>query len=98
MKLSDLAKKPQLVEMTLDDTDIVKEFGETITFWTWDRQPMESFLKLTNIDKNSTSSIFEAVKSLVLDENGKPVLDDEKTLPTKVLMAVVGKVVEGLGK
>lgn len=98
MKLSELAKKPQLVRVTLDDQDIVTEFGEVIEFWTWDRQPMDTFLKLASLDQNNTASVIEAVRGLVLDETGAPVITGENTLPTKVMMRVITAVVESLGK
>lgn len=98
MKLSELAKKPQLIKVTISDQDIVEEFGEPLEFWTWDRQPMDVFLKLAAIDQTNTASVIDAVRGLVMDEAGKPVLDKEVTLPTKVLMRVITTVVENLGK
>jgi hypothetical protein len=98
MKLSQLAGKPQLIQIELDDEDTVKEFGEPLEFWTWDRQPMATFLKLAAVDAGNPSSIIESVKTLVLDEEGKEILTGDATLPTKVMMRVISKVVEGLGK
>ena len=98
MKLSQIAKKPKLIEITIDDADIVEEFGEALTFWTWDRQPMDVFLKLAAIDQKNTASVIEAVRELILNEDGTPVLTGEDSLPTKVLMRVIVTVVESLGK
>ena len=98
MKLQDLAKKPVLIEITIDDEDIVKEFGESISFWTWDRQPMDVFLKLASIDQKDTNSLVEAVRNLILDEAGKPIITKDAVLPTKVLMKVITTVVDKLGK
>jgi hypothetical protein len=98
MKLSDLAKKPQLVKVIIEDEDIVKEFGEPLEFYTWDRQPMNTFLKLASVDQTNTASIFDAVRELVLNEDGTPVLSGEVSLPTMVMMRVITRVVEGLGK
>lgn len=98
MKLSQLAGKPQLIQIALDDEETIKEFGESLEFWTWDRQPMATFLKLASVDAGNPSSIIESVKTLVLDEEGKEILTGEVTLPTKVMMRVISKVVDGLGK
>jgi hypothetical protein len=98
MKLSEVAKKPQLIEVTIDDEDIVAEFGEPLVFHTWDRQPMDTFLKLAAIDPNNYASVIDAVKSLVLNEEGRAILSQDNSLPTKLMMRVIGKVVEGLGK
>jgi hypothetical protein len=98
MKLSEIAKKPRLIEVTINDADIVEEFGEALTFWTWDRQPMDVFLKLAAIDQSNTASVIEAVRELILNEDGTQVLTGEESLPTKVLMRVIVSVVESLGK
>jgi hypothetical protein len=98
MKLSDIAKKPQLIEVTIADEDIVAEFGEALTFWTWDRQPMDVFLKLASVDQSNTTSVIAAVRDLILNEQGEPILVGEVSLPTKVMMRVITSVVESLGK
>lgn len=98
MKLSELAKKPQLVKIVMEDEDTVKEYGEPLEFYTWDRQPMDVFLKLAAIDQRDSNSIIEAVRNLILDENGKPVIDGEVTLPTRIMMRVITTVVEQMGK
>jgi hypothetical protein len=98
MKLSELAKKPQLIKISMDDEDIISEFGEALEFWTWDRQPMDVFMKLANVNSDNAGSIIEAVRQLVLDETGHPVLTTDAMLPTKVMMRVLTRVVENLGK
>lgn len=98
MKLSQIAAKPQLIMVSIDDEDIVKEFGEPIEFWTWDRQPMDVFLKLASVDSTNAGSIIDTVRDLILDEKGKPVLNNDVSLPTKVMMRVITKIVEMLGK
>jgi hypothetical protein len=98
MKLSTLAAKPQLIEITLDDEAIVAEFGEPVVFYTWDRQPIGVFIKLSNINEEKEVGIFEIIRKLILDEEGKEILIDENTLPTSVLMKAITKVTELLGK
>jgi hypothetical protein len=98
MKLSQLAREPQLIKVEINDEDIVKEYGETIEFWTWDRQPMDTFMKMAAVNPDDYGSIVTAVRGLVLDESAKPMLTDKATLPTKVMLRVIAKVVDGLGK
>lgn len=98
MKLTELAKAPQLVKVTIEDEDIIQEFGEALEFWTWDRQPMETFLKLASIDQSNIATVIEAVRKLILDESGKEILQGDVSLPTKVMMRVITTVVEKLGK
>jgi hypothetical protein len=98
MKLSQLKAKPKLIKVEITDEDLVKEYGESIEFWTWDRQPMDVFLRLSNVDNENYKSVIDTVKDLVLDENGNQLLNDDETVPINVLMRVIAKVVEGLGK
>jgi hypothetical protein len=98
MKLSQLAAKPQLIDVIIDDEDTIKEFGEEITFYTWDRQPMDVFMKLANATSGDTHNIIDIVCTLILDEKGVQVLKNDTMLPTHVLMKAIGKVTELLGK
>jgi hypothetical protein len=98
MKLSQICSEPQLIELKIDDKDTVKEFGEPLVFYTWDRQPMEVFMRLANIEQKNTGELINIVKTLILDEEGKPVLSDKNMLPTAVLMKAIAKVTEQLGK
>ena len=98
MKLSQLAAKPQLIKVTIEDEDTVKEFGESIEFWTWDRQPLDTFMKLANSNQEDMGSMIDIVRTLILDEDGKVVITKDNMLPTQVLIKVIGKIVETLGK
>ena len=100
MKLSELKAKPKLIKLTIDDEDIVAEYGEPLEFYTWDRQPMAVFVRMAATEGADTGKIFELVRTLVLDENGKQIFTDkdDETVPGRVLMRVITKVVELLGK
>ena len=98
MKLSQLAAKPQLIMITLDDADTVKEFGEPVEFYTWDRQPLETFMKIANNSGGDSTKMLEVVKKLILDENGKEIITNDNMLPSKILVTVISKIVETLGK
>jgi hypothetical protein len=98
MKLTQLAAKPQLVKIELNDEDVVKEYGEPLEFHIWDRQPMDRFVKLAQMKGDNMSELIEAVNDMVLDEEGNPIIKDGLVLPTNIMTKVIGKVVETLGK
>lgn len=98
MKLSQITSEPKLIEISLDDEATVKEFGEALTFHTWDRQPMEVFMRLANVDQKNTGDLISIVKTLILDDKGKQILNDKNMLPVGVLMKAIAKVTEQLGK
>lgn len=97
MKLSKLVAKPQLIKITIDDEDIVKEYGEAVEFWIYDRQPMDVFMQLASVDSTNVAQISTVISDMVLDENGKPVLKGGGALPISVMMKVIQTVVETLG-
>lgn len=98
MKISQLAARPQLIRMILDDETTLAEHGEAVEFWTWDRQPMHVFMSLAAVETENAASVIEAVKLLILDEHGEPVLTGDATLPTRLMMLIITKIVESLGK
>jgi len=98
MNLKDLAAKPTLIKLTIDDEDIVKQYGEPLDFWTWDRQPMDVFLKVATSDNTNFTEIATILKDLVLDADANPVMTDGMVLPSKVLVATFTKMVSVLGK
>jgi hypothetical protein len=59
---------------------------------------MDVFMRLANVDQKNTGDLFEIVKTLILDDNGKQVLNDKNMLPTNVLIKAITKVTEQLGK
>jgi hypothetical protein len=98
MKLSQLAAKPQLVKVEITDEEVVKEFGEPLEFWVYDRQDMDKFIKLATLDYTSFGEVTALVKELLLDEEGKQIINDDVVLPTNVLMKAITTVIETLGK
>ena len=98
MKLTQLAAKPQLVKIVLNDEDVVKEFGEELEFFIYDRQPMDKFIRLAQMKGEDMSELIAAVNDMVLDEEGNSIIKDGLVLPTNVMTKVIGKVVETLGK
>ena len=97
MKLSQLTAEPKLINIVIDDEATVKEFGEALEFCVYDRQDMDTFMKLATIDENNFQDIAGIVKDMVLDEQGKPILKSKKTLPMNVMLKVIDKVVNSLG-
>jgi hypothetical protein len=97
MKLSNLSVTPQLVNVQIDDEDIVEQYGEPIEFWIYDRQPMQTFMKLATVEEKGIGELAEVVTGLILDENGKPMLNENEIPPATVMMRVISKVVEHLG-
>ena len=99
MKLKELSAKPQLIEIKLSNEADKKKYGEEVSFHTYDRQPMDVFMKSANAnDGGKPGDVIDMVKDLILDDEGKPIITKENTLPTDVMILAVGAIVERLGK
>lgn len=97
MKLAELAATPQLMKISISDEETVENYGESVDFWIYDRQDMDTFMKLANVNENNMGEIVNIVNSMVRDENGKQILGKEKALPTNLMLKVIEEVVANLG-
>ncbi len=97
-KLSELAGKPQLTPIIIDDADIVEKYGEELEFYVYDKLPISTYTKLASLNTKDAGELYAAVKDLVLDEKGLPIVNEEVTLPMDIMNAAIMKVTESLGK
>lgn len=98
MKLKDLATKPTLVEIILDDQALVEKYGEELSFHVHDKLPIGTYTKMASVNTKDPGALYEIMKDLILDDQGHPVLSEEATLPMDLLNAAIVKVTETLGK
>lgn len=98
MKLTQLAAKPQLVSVLLDDEETLAKYGDKLEFWIYDRQDMDTFVRLATLDYKDFDKIAQVVNGMILDETGQPVVKDDMVLPTDVMLKSIQKVIEVLGK
>jgi len=100
MNITQLASKPQLVKLTLDDEDTIEKYGEALDFHIWDRQPLEQYVQLAGATAEDADygKIINFMTTAILDSEGKPVCKGELTLPPDVMFKAMNKVVESLGK
>jgi hypothetical protein len=98
MKLNQLVSKPQLTRLVLEDEETIAQYGEPIEWWMWDRQPLEKFFKIMNADANNGQQIMNVIIDMVLDEEGQPVFRDDATVPTNILMKIITKMTDAMGK
>jgi len=98
MKLQELASKPQLKEIIIDDTEIVEKYGDSLTFYVQDRLPIEVYTKLASVKQDDPGQMYHVIKDLILDEEGMPVMSEGNMLPMDVMTAAVIRVTDSLGK
>ena len=98
MKLSELAKKPQLVELTIDKKELVEKYGEELTFYMYDRQPLDVFTKLANATQDNVGEYMTVLKDIIVNDDGVPVMKEDLILPIDLLTEAMGLIGEKLGK
>jgi len=98
MKLQQLATKPQLTKIVIDDPKIVEAYGESLEYYIWDRQDMETFMRLASLEEgNNFGELSKIVQLMVLDEKGTPIISKDNQLPIDVMIKVVEATVKSLG-
>lgn len=97
MNLQELATKPTLIKLVIDDEDTVAKYGEPINFWMYDRQDLDVYLKMATVDSTKYGEMVHLVNDLILDEAGNPAIEKGTSLPIDLTLKVVEMVVSVLG-
>lgn len=98
MNIKELTATPQLIKFTLDDEDITSKYGDAVDFWAWDRQPLDYYFKMAAGGENNVEAVLEIAKSMILDDEGKPVMEDDQVLPPDIAVKAFNLVITSLGK
>jgi len=98
MKLSELAKKPQLQKVTITDPVLVEKYGDELDFYVYDRQSIDIFTKLADVSKDNIGQYINILKDIIRNEDGEPVMTEELSLPIDVMTEAMKLIGEHLGK
>ena len=99
MDISTLAKKPELVKLEITEEDIVKEFGETISFYIMDEMDVNTYFNFYKFQQNQDSELLnELLRKLILKQDGTASIAKDQVLPVSLTLAVLVKINEFLGK
>lgn len=96
MNIKELARKPELKKITVDNPIVVEAYGEPVDFWMYDRQSVPTYIQLAQI-KDNHYEIFEIVKQIIMDEQGLPVLNDGEMLPIDIMIPILEAAIMQLG-
>ena len=99
MDIKDLARKPELVQLSLDSEDIVATYGEPVTFYMRDYVDLETYFEFYRTQSERNGDELAAVlRRIILNAKGEPVLGPEDQLPIDITVELLVKVNECLGK
>jgi len=98
MKLSELAKQPTLIKLTIDKEELVEKYGDELEFFMYDRQSIDVFSKLAEVNEDNIGGYMHILQDIILNEEGYPVITDTEVLPMDVLTEAMRLIGERLGK
>ena len=98
MQLEQLAQERKLIKLTIDAESIVEKYGEPLDFWVWDRQSLDTFAKMSVITEDNALQYTDLLTGMILNEQGEPVMKDNKILPIDVITESIKLVGDTLGK
>jgi hypothetical protein len=99
MDLKKLARKPELLEVKLDDKEIVETYGEPITFYMLNHLDIITYFDFYRSQTQNDGSSFQKIlQKILLNKKGESVLAEDEVLPIDITLAILAKVNEILGK
>jgi hypothetical protein len=99
MDITELAKKPKLEELLIDDADIVTRYGESISFWIMDQMDVSTYFSFYKLQQSEDSeSLNELLRKLILNKEGKACLKKDEVFPVDITLSILVKINEFLGK
>jgi len=100
MKLKELATKPTLVKIVLDDKDIIEKYNEPLEFYVYDKQPLAEFIRfsVTSQEDQNYAEMVDFCSKMILDESGEQIMAEGFLLPNSILVKCINEVVKQLGK
>jgi hypothetical protein len=99
MDISSLTKKPELIKLEIADEDIVREYGEAISFWTMDHIDVSTYFDFYKFQQSQDSDLLmNVLRKIILKEDGSRAIAEDAVLPVNLTLAVLVKVNDFLGK
>lgn len=99
MDITKFKCQSQITEIKLDSEDIVKQYGEAISFWTHTHPPLTAYFRFFESRVNGDYATLEQIlRELILNSKGEPVLSKDETLPADIFTNIILKLGEILGK
>lgn len=99
MLISQVAKKPTLIKMDLDDAKIVETYGDVITFYMYDNIDLNTYFNFFKVQQDENGEeLNKLIRKIILDEKGRQVVKDDEMLPIDICFAALVKINENLGK
>jgi hypothetical protein len=99
MNITEVATKPQLEEVVLDDPLLIETYGEPLTFWMLDHININTYFDFYKFQGDQDGdALMTALRKIILNAEGKPAIGEDVVLPVDVTLSALTKINEHLGK
>ena len=99
MDISQIKKKSELVKITVDTDDIVNMFGEPVEFWMYDTLSLSTYFNFYKLQQEEDDTLlYSLLRKIILKEDGTYAIADDEVIPTELVIAILFKISEFLGK
>lgn len=99
MDIKSLARKPQLIEIVLDDAELVESYGEAIKFWMLDYVDISTYFDFFRSQgEGQGEELNTLLRKIILNAEGQPAIGADEALPIDISVAALTKINETLGK
>ena len=93
MQLSDI----RLTEIVLDDPIVIKYFGEPVTFYIKSDLSVITYFSVYQYqEKGITNELMLIIRTIILNQDGSQLLNENETLPTIIVPYIVRAITEQL--
>ena len=98
MNIASFAKKPTLVKITIDDEEIVKEYGD-VFFYVFDQVDLNTYFDFFKSQQDQDGSALNSLlRKLILNDKGQPAMKEQDLLPIDLTVAAIRAIGDQLGK
>lgn len=98
MDINKFAKKPEMIQITLDDAEIIENYGEAITFWMKDFVDINTYFDFFKSQGTGGNELNTLMAKIILKEDGTPAIGEGEALPVDIAVAALTKINDTLGK
>jgi len=99
MEITQLARKPELVEVKLDSEDIIETYGESIEFWMKDYVDITTYFDFYKAQGGENGAkLNDLLRQIILKSDGTQAMGPEDELPVDIAVAALTRINDILGK
>jgi hypothetical protein len=99
LDIAKFAKKPELIKIELDAPEVVEKYEGTVTFYVLDSIDIATYFEFYKSQAdNDGKRLNDILRKLILNAEGKQVIEEGHMLPVDLALASLSKIGEQLGK